>query len=263
MYNKLFTKLLDSSIWLESTSTRIVWLTLLAVMDETGFARFAAIGNVANRARVTLAEADAALKCLESPDPESSDPEHEGRRIQRVPGGWVILNAGKHRDLVTRAASQEQTRLRVQRYRERLKRRSNEHVTTGNDLVTRSEAYTEVQARSSDPNNKLVRNVPASSNGETSARAGRLREELYPTWYATHRHGARLRLVANSLEFQDALSLVVQWDDAHLEKLAQIILTTDDEWISNTDRGFKIFALKASWADNLFREWETNRKAKS
>jgi hypothetical protein len=90
-----------------------------------------------------------------------------------------------------------------------------------------------------------------------AARAGRLREELYPAWYAKHRHGARLRLVANSMEWQDALSLVTQWDDARLEKLAAIVLTTDDPWIATkTDRGFHIFALKASWADSRLAEWE-------
>ena len=90
-------------------------------------------------------------------------------------------------------------------------------------------------------------------------RAGRLRQELYPEWYAKYRHGARLRLIANSLEFQDAMSLVQVWDDARLEKLAKIVLTTDDPWIANTDRGFKIFALKASWADDRLKVWEAER----
>jgi len=87
-------------------------------------------------------------------------------------------------------------------------------------------------------------------------RAGRLREELYPRWYAQHRHGARLRLMANALEFQEALLLVQTWDDSRLEKLAKIVLTTDDPWISRTDRGFKIFALKASWAEDRLVQWE-------
>ena len=40
MYNKLFTKILDSSIWLAPDSARIVWLTFLAAMDEDGVVRF-------------------------------------------------------------------------------------------------------------------------------------------------------------------------------------------------------------------------------
>src|SRR5581483_2662445 len=87
-------------------------------------------------------------------------------------------------------------------------------------------------------------------------RAGRLREELYPAWYAKFRHGARLRLVANSLEFQDAVTICRTWDDARIEKLARIVLTTDDDWISKTDRSFRIFATKASWADDRLRQAE-------
>jgi hypothetical protein len=41
-----------------------------------------------------------------------------------------------------------------------------------------------------------------------------------------------------------------------LEKLAKIVLTTDDPFIAGTDRSFKIFALKASWADDRLRQWE-------
>lgn len=121
MYNKIFTKILDSSVWLEPTPTRIVWFTFLAAMDETGFVQFASAANVAHRARVELAEAETALTCLESPDPHSSDPEFEGRRVERVPGGWMILNAAKYRDLVTRTIVRAQTRQRVQNYRDRLK----------------------------------------------------------------------------------------------------------------------------------------------
>lgn len=157
MYNKLFTKILDSSIWLEPTPTRIVWLTLIAVMDERGFAQFASVANVAHRARVTIDEAQTALTCFENPDIESSDPENDGKRVQRVPGGWMVLNAEKHRELVTRSVIQEQTRERVRRFRERLKRNSNADVTP-----SEAEAYTE--ARSEE---EKRRGLPTRRNGET------------------------------------------------------------------------------------------------
>jgi hypothetical protein len=88
-------------------------------------------------------------------------------------------------------------------------------------------------------------------------RASRLLQELYPAWFAKWRHGAKLRLIGNTLEFQDALSLVRLWDDARLEKLAQVVLTTNEPFIAGTDRGFKIFALKASWADSRLAELES------
>jgi hypothetical protein len=87
-------------------------------------------------------------------------------------------------------------------------------------------------------------------------RAGELLRN-YQRWYAEERNGARLRLIGNSLEFQEALGVVSTWaDDARLERLARIVLKTDDEFIAKTDRSFKIFALKASWADNRLREAE-------
>lgn len=144
MYNKLFTKILDSSIWMESLPTRIVWLTLLAAMDEHGYAHFASVANLAHRARVTVDEAKAAIDRLEGPDAESADPDHEGRRIERVPGGWMVLNAPKYRELATRLAIQEQTRERVRKHRE--KRTGNASVTPSNESVTPSEAYTEAKA---------------------------------------------------------------------------------------------------------------------
>lgn len=143
MYNKLFTKILDSSVWLESVNTRIVWLTFIASMDEDGFAAFAAVGNLANRARVSVAAAEAAIKTLEAPDPQSGDPDFEGRRIERTPGGWIVLNAPKYRELVTRVINRERTKERVRKHRA-LK----QGVTKRNESVTPSEAYTYTEARS-------------------------------------------------------------------------------------------------------------------
>ena len=125
MYNKLFTKILDSSIWTESATTRIVWLTFIAAMDETGFVPFASVKNVAHRAIVSLEEAEAAVACLESPDEDSSDPDNEGRRIERVTGGWIVLNAEKYRAIATREHQKELNRNRVANYR---KRKSNDDV---------------------------------------------------------------------------------------------------------------------------------------
>lgn len=137
MYNKIFTKILDSSIWLEPTSTRIVWITMIAAMDENGFCQFAAVGNVASRARVTEEEARKALNALEGPDIESSDQDNEGRRLERVPGGWMVLNATKYRELVTRINIQAKTKERVRKFRDK-KRSCNAQVTQEVQSVTPS-----------------------------------------------------------------------------------------------------------------------------
>jgi hypothetical protein len=93
-------------------------------------------------------------------------------------------------------------------------------------------------------------------NDEIDRRAARLCHR-YLELFMECRKGAKTRLLGNSLEFDAAVELVQLWDDARLEKLAKIVLTTDDPWISGTDRSFSIFAKKASWADDRLRQAES------
>ena len=146
MYNKLFTKILDSSVWMEETATRIVWITFIAAMDEDGFVQLAGIENVAHRARVTVQEAEAALLALESPDTKAPGQPNDGRRVERVPGGWMVVNSEKYRLLVSRAIEKEQTRIRVAKYR--ANKKSN---AACNAPVTPSESATEAEAEADRP----------------------------------------------------------------------------------------------------------------
>lgn len=140
MYNKLFTKILDSTVWLESNPTRIVWITFLACMDEDGFVALSSVGNVAARARVTMEEAQAAVLALEGPDTSEPNQDFEGRRVERVPYGWMVLNAAKYRDIIKRETVKEQTRMRVAKHRE--KKAGNAVVTQANEKLTPSDTDT-------------------------------------------------------------------------------------------------------------------------
>jgi hypothetical protein len=171
MYNKIFTKILDSSIWLEPTPTRIVWVTLIAAMDEDGFVQSACVANLAHKARVTLKEATEAVKILEGPDENSSDKDNDGRRIEKVPGGWMVLNASKYRELVTRAVSKEQTRIRVARHR--AKKHGNADVTLPLRFETQSEAYTDTES-DTESGSKRAR----SRNGELRVNSPSLSEAI-------------------------------------------------------------------------------------
>jgi hypothetical protein len=139
MYNKLFTKILDSTIWLESDATRLVWITFIAAMDEDGFVALSSIGNVSARARVSLEDTEAAIKALESPDRADPTQDHDGRRIERVPYGWMVLNATKYRDIIRRETAKAQTRERVAKHRAK---KGNAPVTHRNEKVTPSVAVT-------------------------------------------------------------------------------------------------------------------------
>ena len=167
MYNKIFSKILDSSIWLEPTPTRVVWVMFIAVMDEHGFVQFASVANVAHRARVTIEEAEEAMRCLEGPDKNSSNPDHGGRRVERVPGGWMVFNAKAHRDLVTKVIIQEQTRLRVEKHRKKAKAERDDNGVprddNGNAAVT-------------DDNEKLTPSVVVAGKAAKSVVVKKVRE---------------------------------------------------------------------------------------
>lgn len=127
-YTKLHSTILDSSVWAESIATRIVWITMLAMADQNGVVQ-ASVGGLARRANVTRGECEEALSVFLGPDPDSRDGT-TGERIERVPGGWLVLNHANYRDKQTR--EQEQTAARVARHRARLASVTGNDVTEGN-----------------------------------------------------------------------------------------------------------------------------------
>lgn len=89
-FTKLQRSIVTSSIWLEDMPTRLVWITLLALCDRDGIARCSPAG-LAHQARVEPDVCRAALEKFAGPDPDSRD-QTDGRRIERVPGGFLLLN---------------------------------------------------------------------------------------------------------------------------------------------------------------------------
>lgn len=144
VYTKLFEKILDSSIWLEPDPTRIVWITLLAAMDEDGFAHFSALENLADRAKVSLRAAKVAVERFQAPDKNSGNPSFGGRRIERVPGGWLVLNADYYRQIYTKAIKLEQNRVRVARFRSKNNNLDNPSITEA--LLSESEYEIEFES---------------------------------------------------------------------------------------------------------------------
>lgn len=127
-YTKLHASILDSSVWLTDKETRLVWITMLAMADQDGVVN-ASVGGLAHRARVTHEECLAALDVFMKPDPDSRDGT-TGERIERVPGGWLVLNHANYRDIRTR--EQIATAARVKRHRESKGTVTRNDVTQGN-----------------------------------------------------------------------------------------------------------------------------------
>lgn len=95
-FTKLFEDIVSSSIWNEDDKTRLVWITLLALKKGNHVAH-ASVGGLAHMARVSVQDCQKAIDKLTAPDPDSRTEDYEGRRIEKVPGGFLILNGELYR----------------------------------------------------------------------------------------------------------------------------------------------------------------------
>lgn len=117
-FTKLFSSITESTVWCEPASTRLVWITMLAMSDRKGRV-WASIPGLANRARVSLEDTEVALNTLSSPDKYSRTPDHEGRRIEPIDGGWVLLNHEKYRSIRDEETTREVARNHMRKVRTR------------------------------------------------------------------------------------------------------------------------------------------------
>jgi hypothetical protein len=132
-YTKLFGSIVASTIWREDDKTRIVWITLLALSDKDGYVA-GSIPGLADLARVSVAECEQALEKLQQPDKYSRSPEHDGRRLEVVDGGWFILNRAKYRDSAWEHDKIERHRGANRRYYQRKKNQNSDRHSDSSDI---------------------------------------------------------------------------------------------------------------------------------
>jgi hypothetical protein len=153
-YTKLFSSIIASTIWREDNDTRIVWITMLAMADRYGIVE-ASVPGLSDMARVDVDGTRRSILKLMSPDPDSRSDEYEGRRIEKVEGGWRILNHGRYREKLSEDDRREyQRRWQAQR---RAKEKDVEpsvdtcrQVVTEVDDVDTSRSRSRVQKQSTD-----------------------------------------------------------------------------------------------------------------
>jgi len=121
-YTKVFGSIIHSTIWRDDDHVRLVWITMLAMAGEDGVVE-ASVPGLMDAARVTRGNVEDALERLMSPDPDSRNPDHEGRRIAAIDGGWLLLNHDKYKYKMSKEEKlerdRENSRIRSQRYRDK------------------------------------------------------------------------------------------------------------------------------------------------
>ena len=111
-----------STIWREPDSTRIVWITMLALSDKHGVVE-ASVPGLADLSRVSEPATRRALAVLTAPDPDSRSLDEDGRRIVAVDGGWLLVNHAKYRAKMNRDARRNYLTKKKQESRARQKAR--------------------------------------------------------------------------------------------------------------------------------------------
>jgi len=96
-YAKLFSNITESSLWSGSKESRLLFVSMLARADGTGFIE-AALPGLARLANLTLEETKQALAELMAPDPYSKTKTLEGRRVVEVDGGYTLVNYEDYRN---------------------------------------------------------------------------------------------------------------------------------------------------------------------
>lgn len=138
-YTKLFNSILASTIWREEKETKILWITMLAMADKDGMVE-ASIPGLADMARLTVKETQEALGILESPDEFSRTKDHDGRRIEPVLGGWLVLNHAAYRQKMDMDERREYLRLKKQESRERARQQSVNNCPESSTKSTQAES---------------------------------------------------------------------------------------------------------------------------
>lgn len=147
-YSKLHSSIVNSSLWTQGDSVRILFVTLLAMCDRDGIV----YGSRAGLTRIAMIEADdeeEAWKTLMSEDLDSSDkiraPENGGRRVEEVSGGFRLLNFEYYRGLRNDDERREQNRQAQARFKAKVSqgKPAKATVSHGNPPKAHTEADTE------------------------------------------------------------------------------------------------------------------------
>jgi uncharacterized phage protein (TIGR02220 family) len=115
-YVVLDAEILSSSVWSESASVRLVWITLLILCDMDGYVG-ASLPGIARAAGVSLEEAAAAIERFQQPDPHSRTQALEGRRLAVAERGFQILNFIDHLNRLSSERTKARDRMRRHRQR--------------------------------------------------------------------------------------------------------------------------------------------------
>jgi hypothetical protein len=127
----------------------LLFVTLLAMCDRDGIV----YGSKAGLTRIAMIDpdqADDAWAAIMAPDPDSSDrmraPEHEGRRVEEVSGGFRLLNFEYYRGLRNDDERREQNRQAQAKFKAKVSQGKPKQAEASRDNPPKAHTEAETEA---------------------------------------------------------------------------------------------------------------------
>ena len=157
---------------------------MLALKNKSGIVE-GSVPGLADMARLSLNDTLEALKTLSSPDEYSRTQEHEGRRIEAIDGGWLVLNHEKWRNKMTADERRDYLKIKQREHRERVNKSVNKCKQLST-LSTHTDKDTDTYAEASN----------VSPNGDTCPSA----EEIYLAYPRHEKKPNAIRAIQKALK---------------------------------------------------------------
>ena len=241
-YTKLFASIVTSTIWTEDAGTCKVWVTMLALADKNGEVH-ASIPGLARVAGISVEDTEAAITKFLSPDKYSRTPDDEGRRIEPIEGGWLLLNHAKYRLMASKDEEKESNAKRQAAFRDRLRR--NGKVTESNGKVTPSNACVTVGRDIAEADTEAEAKAKVKPSHQQSASPSGLEcdekeKQFNRFWNAYPKRKGR----GNALK-----AWMKQRLDSKIETILEAIqrIKKDDQWTKN---GGQFIPHPATWLNS-------------
>lgn len=141
-------------MWVECDSTRLLFITLLAMCDKDGMV-YGSRGGLSRQANIDPDEIDDAWNSLLSPDPDSSDkhraPENEGRRVEEVSGGFRLLNFAYYRGLRNDDDRREQNRAAQAKFKAKVSQGKPRQAVISHGKPPKAHTETDTETEAKEP----------------------------------------------------------------------------------------------------------------
>lgn len=163
-YTKLFSSIIHSTVWQESAQTKVLWVTMLAMVDRDGCV-MASLPGLARASGLSIDETEESLRVLSEPDQYSRTPDMDGRRIFQIDGGWALVNYEKYRDLESEVERKEKQAARQRA--SRANREMSQPVTEKCDMSHLSRSVTQCHT-SCDMSQNVTNVTPATATASST-----------------------------------------------------------------------------------------------